>query len=85
MSRIRQPELSLSLRLALIRATGPPQTQVGFLHREAWFTAWALFGAGSGLEEAEIERERAKDEIAIPFHDVGLYIHSVVIYAVKAG
>lgn len=37
------------------------------------------------MDEAAIGRERESDERAIPFHDVGLYGHCVIIYAVKAG
>ena len=53
--------------------------------REAWFLTWELQGAAAGMDEVWIQREREKDEIALPLEDVGLYVRHNVVWAVKEG
>ena len=63
---------------------GPPRLQVGAVNRAAWITAWGLHCAGLGMDDAWIESQREKDEIALPEVDVGLFVRYNVVYAVKA-
>ena len=65
-------------------APGPPEEQVGSLHREVWLMSWDLQLAGMGLSEAEIKRERWQDEQGLPERDVGLAVRWNVSWAEKA-
>ena len=65
-------------------AAGPIELQVGVLLREAWLCSWRLQFAALGMDEAWIQSERAKDEDAFPYEDVGLFMPWVVVWAVKA-
>jgi hypothetical protein len=55
------------------------------MQRTAWLDCYECQGAGLGMSDEMLQELRQVDELAIPFHDVGIFVRCVNVWAVKAG
>jgi predicted GNAT family acetyltransferase len=53
------------------------------IQRTAWLDCYEVQGAGIGMTEEALQEHRRADEEAIPFHDVGIFVRAVNVWAVK--